>query len=60
MGKFNNKMARNGKAQHIIFSKCHTKVAILVESGIAKKSVLILSLSFVILTNNKMKIAKPR
>jgi len=60
MGKFDNKMANTGKLLLMIFSKCHTKVAILVESVIAKKSGVTLSLSFVILSNNEIKIAKPR
>ena len=60
MGKFDNKMANTGKVLFMIFSKCHTKVAILVESVIAKKSGVTPSLSFVILSNNEFKIAKPR
>ena len=60
MGKFDNKMANTGKLLLMIFSKCHTKVAILVESVFAKKSGVTHSLSSVILSNNEIKVAKPR
>ena len=59
MGKFDNKMVNTGKLLHMIFSKCYTKVAILVQSVIAKKLGVTLSLSFVI-SNNEIKIAKLR
>ena len=60
MGKFDNKMVNTGKPLHIFFSKWHIKVAILVESDIAKMSGVTHSLRFVILSNKKIKVAKPR
>ena len=59
MGKFDNKMANTGKLLLMIFSKCHTKVAILVESVFAKKSGVTHLISSVILSNNEIKVAKP-
>ena len=60
MGKFDHKMPNTGKPLDVIFFKCHTKVAILVESVIAKKSDVILSVSFIILSNKEIKIAKQK
>ena len=60
MGKFDNKIANTGTLLLMIFSKCHTKVVIFVVSVIAKKSDATLSISFVISSNNDIKIAKPR